>query len=418
MSRSTRAASTAPTAIESLESRRMLSAAVEHGVLVIEGTRRADVISVALDGARTLNVTVNGRQSSFDRRSIGRICIVAGCGDDQVSLNNGGRAMTAGALVLGGAGNDSLAGGAGDDTLRGEDGDDQLEGMGGNDLLQGGGGKDQLMGDDGDDRLSGDSGADQLWGGDGDDTLFGGRGDDTLHEDAGRDRVCGNDGADLFYFIDSPKDVRDETRGETIVREVVMTYAPFPGILQMPIVTPPISNYIGGSFGGLGSLTDSGLIINSNSGVSATGGGLNVGSGGIGTGTINITGSTGGSVSGGNSGGGLISTGGTGGITLNGGVTSILNPPPIVGGTTLGGGIIVEGGPLGDHAVLSVPAGSVLTVGNGQPQTFAAGTTLTVTGPLRLVTPSGDSLGVNLPWTLTFKAPADPVTQTDVTSPT
>jgi len=73
-----------------------------------------------------------------------------------------------------------LIGGAGDDTLlAGGDGDHNLHGGGDDDVLTGLGGDDNLYGDAGDDTLAGGGGDDMLYGGPGADALNGGDGNDT-----------------------------------------------------------------------------------------------------------------------------------------------------------------------------------------------------------------------------------------------
>jgi Ca2+-binding RTX toxin-like protein len=91
---------------------------------------------------------------------------------------------TAGFVVRGGAGADTITGGAGKDVLVGGLGDDSLYGQGGGDLIEGG---------EGNDRLSG-GGGDQVYGGNGDDHLGSGPGGSSaalasLHGEAGNDRL-------------------------------------------------------------------------------------------------------------------------------------------------------------------------------------------------------------------------------------
>lgn len=79
------------------------------------------------------------------------------------------------AVVLGGAGDDTLTGSAGDDVLLGNAGNDVLNGgAGGNDVLVGGAGNDILTGGAGRNLLIGGLGADLLTGGSGEDILIGG----------------------------------------------------------------------------------------------------------------------------------------------------------------------------------------------------------------------------------------------------
>jgi len=239
----------APVGMEAVEARRLLSAVVDHGVLNIQGTRRGDDILITLASPRTTQVVMNGEVFTFARRSIAKVKIVGNDGDDFIGF---GLEFTGPAYVSGGAGNDNISGTAGDDTINGDDGADLLSGNGGNDLLHGGAGNDNLYGFDGDDQLFGDANADVLFDGDGDDTLFGGRGGDTLYESLGRDRLCGNADGDTFYFADSPKDVRDETRDETIAPTPPSPYGPInpaalalPNLIQFkPLVIPNYSLYL------------------------------------------------------------------------------------------------------------------------------------------------------------------------------
>jgi hypothetical protein len=237
--------------MEAVEARQLLSAAVDHGVLTIQGTRRGDDIAVTLASPRTVQVVMNGERFTFDRRSVGKVKVLGNDGDDFISL---GLEFTGPAYVSGGAGNDQIGGGSGDDTLYGDDGADQLSGSRGNDLLHGGAGRDYLNGYDGDDQLFGDANADVLSDGDGDDTLYGGRGGDALYEGLGRDRLCGGADRDAFYFADSPKDVRDETRDETIAPQPPPLDLSYHGPININIPNPGAYNPIkgwGGTIGGI-----------------------------------------------------------------------------------------------------------------------------------------------------------------------
>ena len=101
--------------------------------------------------------------------------------------------------LWGGDGDDALTGHEGADTLRGDGGDDALSGSGGNDVLYGGAGNDTLAGDDGDDTLDGEDGADTLYGGTGADVLTGGAGADRLVGHAGDDVMWGGTEQDLLF---------------------------------------------------------------------------------------------------------------------------------------------------------------------------------------------------------------------------
>ena len=100
------------------------------------------------------------------------------------------------AAVLGAAA--ILLGRAGDDSLAGWDLADALYGGGGQDRLFGLGGHDRLLGMNGHDSLFGGAGFDLLYGGAGNDLLDGGEGDDMLISGTGRDTVRGGFGNDLL----------------------------------------------------------------------------------------------------------------------------------------------------------------------------------------------------------------------------
>lgn len=401
--------SPAPVRMEAVEARRLLSAAVDHGVLNIQGTRRGDDIAVTLASPRTIQVVMNGEVSTFARRSIGKLRILGNDGDDFITF---GSEVTGPAWISGGGGNDNISGTAGNDTINGDDGADRLNGNGGRDLIHGGAGNDNLWGDDGDDQLFGDSGADNLSGGEGDDTLLGGRGGDTLYEDAGRDRLYGNADRDTFYFSDSPKDIRDETRDETIAPQPPPVDLSYHGTIDIgSLVANPIKGWGGGS-GSLNLGGSTGGII-TNSGGSQGGGGGIVGNGG----SITIS-------SGGHHGPTTpILASDPSAISLRYGELTYVyrDVPPgqslfLMSGGTLSinqaslldrlRSVSVEGGGLlADGATLDVPAGTVIAGGDdGSEQNVSAGSSLTVAGPMTLTFPSGNSLQISAAWTLTLRA--------------
>jgi Ca2+-binding RTX toxin-like protein len=151
---------------QQLEERRLLSAAVNAGILTVIGSNASDTISVGLNATDNtkLDVNINGTTSSFallnadTTPAITGIMVSGGNGDDKITIDqtNGGIAIPA--TLIGGNGQDSLTGAAG------------------NDVLQGGNGKDVLSGGDGDDNLSGGNGKDSLDGGLGTNVLVEGKG--------------------------------------------------------------------------------------------------------------------------------------------------------------------------------------------------------------------------------------------------
>lgn len=190
---------------ESLEARAMLSATydVGTGVLSIEGTERADVISIS-KGRENGSVVLRGvdgvkRDTVF--ANVSAVTVSTLGGSDRVVVGSGIRTPTGGLMpftIDAGIGNDRVDGGDGEDTIHGGDGNDQLRGRGGDDDIAGGNGNDSVNGDAGSDDLSGDDGNDRVFGGIGDDTISGGGGDDFGSGDDGDDSMSGDTGRDSF----------------------------------------------------------------------------------------------------------------------------------------------------------------------------------------------------------------------------
>ena len=226
---------------ESLESRAMLSATFDDGtgVLTLQGTERADVISVS-KGREVGSVVVRGvdgvkKDTVFTQ--VSAVVIETFGGNDKVSIGRGIRAPN-GALmsftidvgngndsVDASDGNDSIRGGDGNDSIRGRGGDDRVEGGNGNDVaygeagnddLSGGAGVDALAGGLGNDRMSGDDGNDIVSGEDGDDSIQGGTGRDTLSGGNGRDRVDGGADDDTLNGGSADDNLRGESGRDTI----------------------------------------------------------------------------------------------------------------------------------------------------------------------------------------------------------
>jgi len=143
-------------------------------------------------------------------------------------------------LILGGAGTDSIWGGMGSDTILGGGGDDQI--FGGVDVRKMG--LSATNTHDAADLLLGGAGNDTIAAGGGDDTLRGGQGDDVLTGNQGVDRISGGAGADTFVF-GTPRDyhkpilgteldtgvgqgnrdvITDFTQGEDIINIAQITY--------------------------------------------------------------------------------------------------------------------------------------------------------------------------------------------------
>ena len=157
---------------QQLEERRLLSAAVEAGILTVVGTDANDTITVGLNATDNtkLDVNVNGTVSSFallnadTTAAITGIKISGGNGNDSIKIDQTNGGIVLPATLIGGNGQDSLTGGAG------------------NDVLVGGNGKDACSGGDGDDSLNGGNGKDVLDGGAGTNILIQGKGDKGKHD--------------------------------------------------------------------------------------------------------------------------------------------------------------------------------------------------------------------------------------------
>ena len=226
---------------ESLESRAMLSATydVGTGVLTLQGTERADVISVSKgrDAGSVVVRGVDGVKKDAVFTQVSAVVIETFGGNDKVSIGRGIRAPN-GALMSFtidvGNGNDSVDAGDGNDTIRGRDGNDTIRGRGGDDRIEGGNGNDSCNGEGGDDDLSGGAGVDSLAGGlgndkmsgddgndlvsgdDGDDSIQGGSGRDTLNGGNGRDRVDGGADDDTINGGSADDSLRGESGRDTI----------------------------------------------------------------------------------------------------------------------------------------------------------------------------------------------------------
>ena len=206
---------------ERLETRRLMSASFENGVLRVDTLDGDDVVTFARSGSK-LELNDNGETSSYTLTSVRRIEVTTAGGDDVVDLlgvdipvvvnagsgNDWVRGGNRGGHLYGGDGVDTLIGGEGDDAIYGENGNDQLFGRGGRDSLWGAAGNDVLVGGDGNDLIRGGAGNDNAWGGAGNDTLLGQEGNDLLRggddTDAlngytGNDTLFGNDGTDALY---------------------------------------------------------------------------------------------------------------------------------------------------------------------------------------------------------------------------
>lgn len=199
-----------PFSLQSLESRCLLSAGLENGVLHIVGTSQDDEFRFQYSGDKSkITVTHSPRQFAdfereeftFDTADVEGILIEMGEGDDDVSLSSFQyQGIDVPATIYGGSGRDTIFAGLGNDTIYcGTGAVDQADGSEGDDLIYGNGGSlDVLFGGKGQDTLYGGAGRDQLLGGEDRDFLYGGSGNDYLQGDEGTDRLYGEDGNDTL----------------------------------------------------------------------------------------------------------------------------------------------------------------------------------------------------------------------------
>lgn len=170
---------------ESLETRRLLTATLENGLLTVTGTNNNNLIVIFRDND-TVKV-FEGRFfglpaiiTTFPLADVESILVNAGAGHDTVKVGGFfGGPLAIPSTLNGGDGNDVLSSSAGDDVLNGDAGNDALNGDGGDDELNGGDGRDLLVGGAGSDALIGGGGNDLLVAvdGSGTDTADGGDND-------------------------------------------------------------------------------------------------------------------------------------------------------------------------------------------------------------------------------------------------
>jgi Ca2+-binding RTX toxin-like protein len=174
-------------ALESLESRRLLSVTLEEGVLTVTGTEAADQLGLGRNDT-SIVVNDNGTSSTWNPAEVTSIVVNGLGGDDTIAVRaplNKPTTLDGGAdndRIHGGAGRERLLGGAGDDLLAGGAGDDQIEGGEDDDHIVGGPGHDRMLGNAGSDRFDAvDTFGDQLDGGDGEDFARISRGDRAIN---------------------------------------------------------------------------------------------------------------------------------------------------------------------------------------------------------------------------------------------
>src|SRR3954471_3054010 len=112
-------------AFEQLESRRLLSATLEDGVLMVSGTNHSDKITLRLnhDDTSKLDVSVNGEVTQFAVADItGGVKMYGKNGKDHMMVSETEGAITLGVTMSGGNGKDMLRSASGDDELAGNNG--------------------------------------------------------------------------------------------------------------------------------------------------------------------------------------------------------------------------------------------------------------------------------------------------------
>jgi predicted lipoprotein with Yx(FWY)xxD motif len=146
-------------------------ATLEHGVLVVKGSKADDKITLRLEAGQpgTLQVDVGDDGSaefSFTRADIASIAVDGRRGDDFVRIDEGNGVFTDSipTTLDGGEDNDTLAGGSGAETLIGGYGNDFVDGNRGADVALMGAGDDTFQWDpgDGSDVVEGQDGADTM----------------------------------------------------------------------------------------------------------------------------------------------------------------------------------------------------------------------------------------------------------------
>jgi Ca2+-binding RTX toxin-like protein len=252
-----------PAGLEGLEPRRLMAAAVNDGVLYVDGTGLSDSILIrqepGTEKVPVFSVEIGPNDGSdrptflyqFPVSDVRSMVVRAGPGNDLVDLAIATYAVPALAgikpvgvptrvdggfnddEIYGGTARDTVSGGFGKDRIFGGDGNDFLDGGWGDDLLRGGNGDDFVYGGYGNDNVGGDEGNDRLFGGSGndflgslgfgprisepgDDLLVGGPGEDRLVGGEGKDRILGGTGRDHFSRADDESEMLDRTPDEPI----------------------------------------------------------------------------------------------------------------------------------------------------------------------------------------------------------
>jgi Ca2+-binding RTX toxin-like protein len=148
-----------------------VTAALNYGTLMVEGTQASDKIALRLRAGDSSILEVDARDDGsadfrFARAEIARIVVDGRAGSDRIRIDdaNGAVEGKTPTILAGGNGRDTLAGGSGAETLLGGRGNDSLDGNGGADTGLLGPGDDTFIWDpgDGSDKVEGQLGADTM----------------------------------------------------------------------------------------------------------------------------------------------------------------------------------------------------------------------------------------------------------------
>lgn len=187
--------------IDQLETRKLLTASVSNGTLVIQGERTTDASgqltgetveirdSVANPGKVTVWLKSTGKREQLINKAEIQQIVFRGTSKDDVFLN-----QTDIPCVVHGY--------QGDDILQGGSGNDQIFGGRGDDRIIGGFGHDRLFGQKDNDTIFGDTELMVIHGGN--DFISGGSGNDTLYDGGGADTVLGGQDVDFLVIRHGP----------------------------------------------------------------------------------------------------------------------------------------------------------------------------------------------------------------------
>lgn len=195
--------------IDALESRTLLTATLNNGVLTITSAYAGETYTIVGDGTTyTLTIQDEGFRAQYPESGVSSIILNAhpGTAGDEVDFTDG---VTAPATINPNAGDDIILLGSGNSSVTASAGADSIVGGAGNDILHGGDGRAAANGiPAADDTIYGGAGNDQLFG-DGSPVvatlgsiLIGGAGNDTIQGGAGRDIMDGGAGTNTLDYTD------------------------------------------------------------------------------------------------------------------------------------------------------------------------------------------------------------------------